>query len=203
MSGPAGPPGPGIRKGYRRRLAVGAWVLAGLCVLGGLGWVLMLTYGLRYPGEGRQQCCWEQNATPDWAATVTGLRVPDTAVDRRAGLHTNMQYDAVLLAFTVRTEEADRFLDPLRRQGTGMARNRHPEQPGHARGDGFAHLGLPEPETLVEGMRVTSVCPHDAQTPESDALRMCAKIHAYEFQPGTTRVYIRAESDANIEKPPS
>ncbi|KJY30703.1 hypothetical protein [Streptomyces katrae] len=166
-----------------------------------LGTVLMVMYGVRYPGADQKECCWEQDATPEWAASVTGLRVPDTAVDRRAGLHSNMQYDVVLLAFTVRTEEADKFLEPLRRQGTQMAHNRHPEAPGYTRGDGFSHLGLPEPETLVDGMRITSVCPGETKTPESGALRLCAKIQAHEFQPGTTRIYVRADSDATIEKP--
>ncbi|MFI8278875.1 hypothetical protein ACIGBH_29120 [Streptomyces sp. NPDC085929] len=202
MSGPAAPAGPGKQKwSWRRRLAVGAWVFSGLCILGVLGTVLVIAYGLRYPTEDQRECCWEQNAAPEWAASVTGLRVPETATDRRPGLHTNVQYDVALLVFTVPTAEADRFLQPLRREGTQMARNRHPEEPAYTRSDGFSHLGLPEPETFVEGMRITSVCPREAKTPESGALRLCAKIHAHEFQPGTTRIYIWAGSDAPIEKP--
>ncbi|KJY37719.1 hypothetical protein VR46_29965 [Streptomyces sp. NRRL S-444] len=165
--------------------------------------VLTVMYGLRYPTEDQKKCCWEQTATPEWVARTMGLQVPQTATDRRAGLHTNVQYDVALLAFTVPTTEADRLLQPLLREGAQMARNRHPEEPGYTRSDGFTHLGLPEPETLVEGMRITSVCPRDAKTPESDALRLCTKIHAHEFQPGTTRIYLWAGSDAPIEKPPA
>ncbi|MFK0050119.1 hypothetical protein ACIQU4_39660 [Streptomyces sp. NPDC090741] len=203
MNGPAAPAGAGRRKPWQRRLAIGAWVFSGLCILGVLGMVLTGMYGLRYPTEDQKKCCWEQNATPEWVAKTMGLQVPQTATDRRAGLHTNVQYDVALLAFTVPTAEADRFLQPLLREGTQMARNRHPEEPGYTRSDGFTHLGLPEPETLVEGMRITSVCPHDAKTHESGALRLCTKIHTHEFQPGTTRVYLWAGSDAPIEKPPA
>ncbi|MFI1281846.1 hypothetical protein ACH4U5_14025 [Streptomyces sp. NPDC020858] len=204
MSGPAAPAGPGKRKwSWQRRLAVGAWVFSGLCILGVLGVVVMVGYGLREPAEHERNCCWEENATPEWTAGVMGLRVPETATDRRAGLHTNLQYDAALLAFTVTTAEADRFVQPLRREGTQMVRNRHPEEPGYTRSDGFTHLGLPEPETFVEGMRITSVCPRVAKTPESESLRLCAKIHVHEFQPGITRIYVWAGSDAAIDKPPA
>ncbi|WP_331720568.1 hypothetical protein OG851_42245 (plasmid) [Streptomyces sp. NBC_00161] len=203
MNGPAAPAGAGRRKPWQRRLAIGAWVFSGLCILGVLGMVLTVIYGLRYPTEYQEKCCWEQNATPEWVAKTMGLQVPQTATDRRAGLHTNVQYDVALLAFTVPTAEADRLLQPLLREGTQMARNRHPEEPGYTRSDGFTHLGLPEPETLVEGLRITSVCPRDAKTPESGALRLCTKIHAHEFQPGTTRIYLWAGSDAPIEKPPA
>ncbi|MFE5810896.1 hypothetical protein [Streptomyces sp. NPDC056491] len=199
-----GEPGGGAEapaRSWQRRLAVGAWVFTGLCIIGILGMVLMVVYGLRYPTEDQKNCCWEPNATPEWAARVTGLRVPETATDRRAGLHTNLQYDVALLAFTVPTAEADRFLLPLRREGTQMVRNRHPQAPGYARSDGFSHLGLPEPETFVEGMWITSVCPHEVKTPEGDAVRLCAEIHAHEFQPGTTRIYVWAGSDAPITKP--
>lgn len=203
MSGPAAPSRPARRTwSWRRCLAVGAWVFTGLCVLGVLGVVLWSMYAFTHPTEEQKNCCWDQNATPEWAARVTGIGVPETATDRRAGLHTNMQYDVALLAFTVPTAEADRFLQPLRREGSQMARNRDPEEPGYTRSDGFTHLGLPEPETFVEGMRITSVCPRDAKTPESDRLRLCAVIHVHEFQPGTTRIYLWASSDANIAKPP-
>ncbi|MFJ3926818.1 hypothetical protein [Streptomyces sp. NPDC090022] len=204
MNGPAAPPGAGRRKPWQRRLAIGAWVFSGLCVLGVLGAVLWVVHGLREPAEQeRRACCWEENATPEWTAGVLGLRVPETATDRRAGLHTNAQYDAALLAFTVTTAEADVFLKPLRREGTQLLPNRNPEAPGHTRSDGFTHLGLPEPETLVEGVRSTSVCPREAQTPESAALRLCAEIHAHELRPGVTRVYIWAGSDAALAKPPA
>ncbi|MFF4421141.1 hypothetical protein ACFY04_10200 [Streptomyces sp. NPDC001549] len=202
MNRSAAPPGAGRRKPWQRRLAIGAWVFSVLCVLGVLGMLVTVVYEMRQPAEAeRRKCCWEENATPEWTAGVLGVQVPEAATDRRAGLHSNVQYDAALLAFTVTTAEADRFLQPLLREGAQMARNRHPEEPGYTRSDGFGHLGLPEPETFAEGMRITSVCPREAKTPESGALRLCAKIHAHEFQPGTTRIYLWAGSDASIPKP--
>ncbi|MCX4958099.1 hypothetical protein [Streptomyces virginiae] len=204
MNRPATAAGTGRRKPWQRRLAIGAGIFVSLCILGVLAMLLTLTYEWGQPAdaEGRA-CCWEENATPEWTAGVLGLRVPETATDRRAGLHSNVQYDVALLTFTVSTAEADRFLQPLLREGAQMARNRHPEEPGYTRSDGFSHLGLPEPETFTEGMRITSVCPREAKSPESEALRLCAEIHAHEFQPGTTRVYIWAGSDAPLQKPPT
>ncbi|MCX5273739.1 hypothetical protein [Streptomyces virginiae] len=198
------PAGAGARKGsWRRRLAVGTAVFSGLCILGVLGTLLMVMYWLHNLTESQKNCCWEQDVTPEWTANTMGFQVPETATDRRAGLHTNVQYDVALLAFTVSTAEADRFLQPLLREGAQMARNRHPEKQGYTRSDGFSHFGLPEPETFTEGMRITSVCPREAKSPESEALRLCAKIHAHEFQPGTTRIYLWAGSDAPLPKPPN
>ncbi|WP_371617053.1 hypothetical protein [Streptomyces sp. NBC_00454] len=196
---PAPPAGARRRKPWQRRLAIGAWIFSGLCILGFLGTVLTVTYGLRQSAG--QACCWAENATPEWAARTMGVQVPETATDRRAGLHSNVQYDVALLAFTVPTDEADRLLRPLRSEGSEMARNRYPEKPGYTRGDGFTHLGLPEPETFVEGMRMGSVCPRDAKTPQSESLRLCANVYAHEFQPGTTRIYLWASSEAPIPKP--
>ncbi|MFG2877786.1 hypothetical protein ACGFYU_22775 [Streptomyces sp. NPDC048337] len=203
MNGPAAQAGAGGRKPWQRRLAIGAWVFSGLCILGFLGMVLTGMYWFRHPTEDQKKCCWEQNATPEWVAKEMGFQVPETASDRRAGLHTNLQYDAVLLAFTVTTAEADRFLKPLQPEGTQLVRNTHPREPGYTRRDGFSHLGLPEPETFVDGMRIGGLCRGDAKTPEGQAVQFCTDIYAHEFQPGTTRIYLWAGSDAPIEKPPT
>ncbi|MFD7558250.1 MULTISPECIES: hypothetical protein [unclassified Streptomyces] len=204
MSHPEVPAGVGIgERPWRRRLVVGAWVFSGLCVLGVLGTVLMVMYGLRYPTDEQKKCCWEQNVTPEWMAKTMGFQVPETATDQRAGLHTNAQYDVALLAFTVTTVEADRFLKPLQPEGTQLVRNAHPKEPGYTRSDGFSHLGLPEPETFVDGMRIGGLCRGDAKTPEGQAVQFCTDIYAHEFQPGTTRIYLWAGSDASIKKPPT
>ncbi|MET9570304.1 hypothetical protein ABZY34_14430 [Streptomyces virginiae] len=196
------PAGAGKRVGsWRRELAVGAWVFSGLCVLGVIGTVLMVVYGSGESAEHTKPCCWEAHVPPEWAAKTMGFRVPETAIDRRAGLHTNGQYDVALLAFTVTTAEADRFLRPLQPEGTQLVRNAHPEEPGYTRSDGFSHLGLPEPETFVEGMRMGGLCRGDAKTLEGEAVRFCTDIYAHEFQPGTTRIYLWAGSDAAIDKP--
>ncbi|GAA3239661.1 hypothetical protein [Streptomyces lavendulae] len=189
-------------RSWHRRLAIGAWVFTGLCVLGVLGLVLWSMYELTHPTEEQKNCCWEQNVTPEWMARTMGFQVPETATDRRAGLNSNVQYDVALLTFTVTTAEADRFLKPLQREGTQLVRNTHPEEPGYTRSDGFSHLGLPEPETFVDGMRIGGLCHGDTKTPEGQAVQFCTKIYAHEFQPGTTRIYLWASSDANIDKPP-
>ncbi|MFI1280448.1 hypothetical protein ACH4U5_06710 [Streptomyces sp. NPDC020858] len=178
-------------------------MFSGLCVLGVLGTVLMVMYGLRHPTEGQKKCCWEQNVTPEWMAKTMGFQVPETATDRRAGLHTNAQYDVALLAFTVTTAEADRFLKPLQPEGTQLVRNAHPKELGYIRSDGFSHLGLPEPETFVDGMRIGGLCRGDTKTPQGQAVQFCTDIYAHEFHPGTTRIYLWAGSDAAIKKPPA
>ncbi|MFD5408611.1 hypothetical protein [Streptomyces nojiriensis] len=204
MSRPEVPAGAGNReRSGRRKLAVGAWVFSGLCVLGVLGGVVMVVHGLREPAERTKPCCWEENVTPEWMAKRMGFQLPETATDRRAGLHTNLQYDVALLAFTVTTAEADRFLGPLQPEGTQFVRNTHPRDPGYTRADGFSHLGLPEPETFVEGMRIGGLCRGDTKTPEGQAVAFCTEIYAHEFQPGTTRIYLWAGSDAPIPKPPA
>ncbi|MFG2619471.1 hypothetical protein ACGFXC_17865 [Streptomyces sp. NPDC048507] len=202
MSAPSAPAVPGKRKRPGRRgLAAAAWAFSGLCALGLLGAVLIFAYGPSHPAEERRTCCWEQGATPEWTAKTMGFQVPDTAADRRAGLHSTPQYDVALLVFTVTTAEADRFLGPLQPEGTRLVRNTHPKKPGYTRIDGFSHLGLPEPETFVDGMRVGGVCRGDSKTPEGRAVQFCTDIYAHEFQPGTTRIYLRAASDAPIQKP--
>ncbi|NXY98631.1 hypothetical protein HYE82_30490 [Streptomyces sp. BR123] len=184
----------------------GVPVRAGKSNWSALGYLGVFVWGIaawRDMAEHDTKCCWEENATPEWMAKTMGFQVPETATDRRAGLKTSSQHDVGLLAFTVPTPEAERFLQPLRREGTEMVPNTHPEKPGYSRSDGFSHLGLPEPETFVEGMRSTSVCPREVKTPESGALRLCVEIHAHEFRPGTTRIYLWAGSEAGIEKPPA
>ncbi|MFF4421472.1 hypothetical protein ACFY04_11905 [Streptomyces sp. NPDC001549] len=188
---------------WRRRLAVGAGVFAGLC---GLGYAVLLVLGMitwQRLMEHDTKCCWEENATPEWMAGVMGFQVPQAATDRRAGFKTSSQYDVGLLSFTVTTAEADSFLQPLVPPGKKMLPNLDPKAPGYTRSDGFTHLGLPEPETFTEGMRHRSVCHGDAQTPESKALGLCAKIYAHEFQPGATRIYLWAAIEGDIGKPPA
>ncbi|CAL9540914.1 hypothetical protein SUDANB120_04244 [Streptomyces sp. enrichment culture] len=186
----------------RRRFVLGVWLFTGLCILGVFGAFAVPGY-LFFTTEEQKNCCWVENATPEWTAKAMGFQVPETATDRRSGFHTNIQYDVVLLAFTVTTAEADQFLKPLQPEGTQLIRNTHPEKPGYTRSDGFSHLGLPEPETFVDGMRLGSLCRGDAKTPQGEAVQFCTKIYAHEFQPGTTRIYLWASSDAPLKKPPA
>ncbi len=188
---------------WKRRLAVGAGVFAGLC---GLGYAVMLVLGLitwQRLMEHDTKCCWEENATPEWMAGVMGFQVPQAATDRRAGFKTSSQYDVGLLSFTVPTAEADSFLQPLVPPGKKMFPNDKPKAPGYTRSDGFTHLGLPEPETFADGMRVRDVCRGEVETPEAKAVQFCTTIYAHEFQPGTTRIYLWAGMEGDIGKPPA
>ncbi|MGW0365285.1 hypothetical protein [Streptomyces sp. NPDC002990] len=190
------------RWSWRRRLTVGAVLFVGVggCLV--LVAALLVGYASREAGEREEKCCWEENVTPAWMAEAMGVQVPQTATDRRAGFKTGLQYDVGLLSFTVAAQEADRFLQPLRREGSQMRRNITPKKPGYTSPEGFSHLGLPEPETFVEGMRITSVCGRDAHTPASEALKVCVSVHVHEFKPGTTRVYLGTVNEQSIGKPP-
>ncbi|MEU6863751.1 hypothetical protein ABZ924_10815 [Streptomyces sp. NPDC046876] len=204
MNHPAAPARVGKQKrSWQRRLAIGAGGLAGVAIVGVLLTVLWAMAALRDPAAYDKACCWEENVTPEWMAKTMGFEVPESATDRRAGLKTNAQYDVALLAFTVPTPEADRFLKPLQPEGTQLVRNTHPKDPGYTRSDGFSHLGLPEPETFVDGMRMGAVCRGDAKTPEGQGVQFCTDIYAHEFQRGTTRIYLWAGNEAGITKPPA
>ncbi|WP_254667840.1 hypothetical protein [Streptomyces griseus] len=67
----------------------------------------------------------------------------------------------------------------------------------------FGHLGLPEPEMFVKGLRRTSLCPDDLATPQGRYLRRCVDLFAHEFTPGTKRIYVRSTIEPPVTPPPA
>ncbi|WP_405190096.1 hypothetical protein OG473_11875 [Streptomyces anulatus] len=146
-------------------------------------------------------CCWEDGATPAWMSDQLGIRIPEGASDRRSGYKTGQRYDTGLLSFVLPNEEAERYTGRLIRNGTEMIGNSHPEEKGYRPAAAFGHLGLPEPETFVQGLRKSSLCPDGLASPEGKYLQRCVDLFAHEFTPGTTRIYVRSTIEPSITPP--
>ncbi|WP_127468974.1 hypothetical protein [Streptomyces sp. B27] len=147
-------------------------------------------------------CCWEDGATPAWMSVQLGIRIPEGASDRRAGYKVGQRFDTGLLSFVLPSEEAETYTGRLIEEGTVMSENRHPKEKGYRPAAAFGHLGLPEPETFVQGLRKTSLCPDDLESPEGKYLQRCVDLFAHEFTAGTTRIYIRSTIEPSITPPP-
>ncbi|WP_413752737.1 hypothetical protein NRF20_15160 [Streptomyces sp. R-74717] len=148
-------------------------------------------------------CCWEDGATPVWMSGQMGIRIPEAASDRRAGYKVGQRYDTGLLSFVLPSEEAEAYTGRLVRKGTKMIGNFHPEKKDYRPAAAFAHLGLAEPETIVQGLQKTSLCPDDLESPEGKYLRRCIDLFAHEFGPGTTRIYVRSTIEPAVTPPPA
>ncbi|MFH9760071.1 hypothetical protein ACH4MJ_08925 [Streptomyces anulatus] len=188
----------------RRRMPVAVVVLLGLlaCVAATIGVVSCaaddVSSDLAYQ---EMTCCWEDGATPDWMSDQLGIRIPEGASDRRSGYKTGQRYDTGLLSFVLPSEDAERYTGRLIRNGTEMIENSHPEEKGYRPAAAFGHLGLPEPETFVQGLRKSSLCPDDLASPEGKYLQRCVDLFAHEFTPGTTRIYVRSTIEPSITPP--
>ncbi|MEU8546363.1 hypothetical protein AB0C81_05075 [Streptomyces roseoverticillatus] len=132
---------------------------------------------------GRQVPYWLDGATPSAVAQQLHVTVPATATEAKAAHQKGFQDDGLLLAFVLPSSEVDGFVArlaperPLRTRQDPVAGAVKPTTP-------FAHLGLPEPETLP-GVREGQVCaPCEG---ELNSLGV-AVVRAGE---GTSRVYLR------------
>ncbi|MFI2372131.1 hypothetical protein [Streptomyces sp. NPDC018833] len=180
------------RMSVRNRLLIAGGVLFTMvgAVVGGI--TIFAKHTTSKQSDKEKACCWRGGVTPEWMSEEIGIRIPQKASDRRAGYKTGSRYDTGLLAFTLPTQDADEYTSRLIREGTRMIRNFHPKKNGYQPADGFTHLKLPEPETLVAGLRKISVCPDDLETPEGKHLRRCIDLFAHEFKRGDTRIYIKS-----------
>ncbi|MFF2897809.1 hypothetical protein [Streptomyces sp. NPDC057966] len=148
-------------------------------------------------------CCWEAGATPAWMSGQMGIRIPEAASDRRAGYKVGQRYDTGLLSFVLPGDEAETYTGRLVRNGTEMIGNLHPEEEDYRPAAAFGHFGLPEPETFVEGLRKISLCPDGLTTPEGKHLQRCVDLFTHEFEPGTTRIYVRSTIEPSVTPPPA
>ncbi|WP_328862148.1 hypothetical protein [Streptomyces sp. NBC_00306] len=142
--------------------------------------------------EKADACCWREGVTPAALSELIGIRIPEPATDRRAGHKIGERDDTGVLAFTLPTDDADAYTSRLFRKGTQMVGNLHPQDQDFRPPGGFAHLGLPEPETLVEGLTQGSECPDELTTPEGRHLKTCIDLFAHELGAGVTRIYVKA-----------
>lgn len=147
-------------------------------------------------------CCWEKGATPAWTSGLMGIRMPDSATDRRSGYKVGQRYDSALLAFVLPSKKADAYTGQLIREGTRMIGNLHPKEKDYRPAAAFGRLGLAEPETLVRGMRTTGLCRGDVDTPEGRRVQRCVDLFVHEFEPGRTRIYVRSTIEPSVTPPP-
>ncbi|MFH8880783.1 hypothetical protein [Streptomyces californicus] len=148
-------------------------------------------------------CCWEDGATPAWMSGRLGIRIPEGASDRRAGYKVGQRYDTGLLSFVLPSEEAETYTGRLIGKDTVMIENSRPEEKGYRPAAAFGRLGLPEPETFVQGLRKAGLCPDDLASPEGKYLQRCIDLFAHEFTPGTTRIYVRSTIEPSVTPPPA
>jgi hypothetical protein len=101
---------------------------------------------------------WEKGVGFTQVAEQLGVTVPQSAMERKGARQKGFQDDALLLAFVLPKGEVDGFVDTLapenelvhRKKAVASATAYEPTTP-------FAHLGLPEPETL-DDVRTGTVC---------------------------------------------
>lgn len=190
----------------RRRMPVAVVVLSVLlaCAAATIGVVSCVTEKVSSDLMDKEMtCCWEDGATPAWMSDQMGIRIPETASDRRAGYKVGERYDTGLLSFVLPAEEAETYTGRFIEDGTRMIDNSRPKPKDYRPAAAFDHLGLPEPETFVKGLRKTSLCPDDLATPEGKYLQRCVDLFAHEFTPGTTRIYVRSAIEPSVTPPPA
>ncbi|MFH9609648.1 hypothetical protein [Streptomyces sp. NPDC017448] len=190
----------------RRRVPAAVVVVAGLlaCVATAIGVVSWVADDVSSDLTDQEMtCCWEEGATPAWMSDQLGIRIPEGASDRRSGYKTGRRYDTALLAFVLPSEDAERYTGRLIRSGTEMIGNSRPEEKDYRPAAAFGHLGLPEPETLVQGLRKAGLCPDGLASPEGKYLQRCVDLFAHAFTPGTTRIYVRSTIEPSITPPPA
>ncbi|MEU5714243.1 hypothetical protein AB0G71_00365 [Streptomyces sp. NPDC020403] len=139
----------------RRRMPVAVVVLSVLLACGAatIGVVSCVTERVSSDLLDKEMsCCWEDGATPAWMSDRMGIRIPGTASDLRAGYKVGERYDTGLLSFVLPTAEAETYTARLIPDGTEMIKNFHPEEKDYRPAAAFAHLGLTEPETLVQDL---------------------------------------------------
>ncbi|WP_406401103.1 hypothetical protein [Streptomyces uncialis] len=161
---------------------------------------------------------WAAGITPEWMSKQMGLTVPTAAKSAEAAYEITSRFDTGLLTFTLTSSEAERYLKENPPKGkwlrpTAAATDAEPHD--------FAHFGLPEPETVKDGVRYGYVCP-GADAPQatgtpsgasedpfgsSDAYDMsderCVRLYAHEYSPDRTRVYLRAHYDPGLSDLPA
>ncbi|WP_086793517.1 hypothetical protein [Streptomyces thermovulgaris] len=195
-------------------VAVGVLALASVVIAA--GWLLdrAADRAVEQAAEAR----WAEGVTPEWMSEQMGLDLPDTAQSPQAAYQVTSRFDTGLLTFTLTRSEAKSYLKEHPPEGTWL-------EPSSAQTDitphDFAYLGLPEPETLKDGMRYGYVCPRAAEsteapgasgTPDSPygtsapygtSRKSCVRLYAHEYSPKRTRIYLRAYFEPGISPLPA
>jgi hypothetical protein len=127
---------------------------------------------------------WEKGVGFTQVAEQLGVTVPETATEGKGARQKGFQDDVLLLAFVLPDSAVDGFVDGLepeneliqRKKAVASATDLEPTAP-------FAHLGLPEPETL-DGVTAGPVC-----TPCAGELNSL-EITVAPLGGGSSRIYL-------------
>jgi hypothetical protein len=185
----------------RRNVLVLAVVLVALAPVAAVAYIVVSSHWTSKSKKAQQE--WKSGATPAWMSKQMGLRIPEQAADRRAGYRTSAAYDSGILAFTLPSDDANRYLARLIPPDTKMIENFDPEKKGYKPMAPFSHLDLPEPETLFEGMRMSNFCPEGLSTPEGKHLQHCVDLFAHQYRQNTTRIFVRSTIEPGVTPPPA
>ncbi|MFG3348106.1 hypothetical protein ACGF1Z_23985 [Streptomyces sp. NPDC048018] len=169
------------------------------------------TGGTHAPGR-TTDSTWAEGITPEWMSRQMGLPVPATAQSPKAAYEITSRFDTGLLTFTLTRSEAETYLKANPPKGRWL----EPTAPTEVKPHDFAHFGLPEPETLRDGVRYGYVCPGTATgspSPTSEdpfgspdaydtSEGRCVRLYAHEYAPDRTRLYLRAHYEPGISPLP-
>ncbi|TDC67820.1 hypothetical protein [Streptomyces hainanensis] len=126
---------------------------------------------------------WRTDATPAGVGERLGVPIPPSATDRRAAHQDGFQDDVLLLVFTLPTAELTTFLPALAPEFE-LHQRREPLVQSLTPMAPFAHLDVPEPETLGD-VREGQVC-----APCEDQLDYL-EIAVHPLDDQDSRVYLR------------
>jgi hypothetical protein len=147
---------------------------------------------------------WVEGITSAWMSEHMRFEVPATAQDAQAAYQVTSQFDTGILTFTLTRAEADAYLKKHPPSGKWLTPTAT-AQPT-TRSKDFTHLGLPEPETLTDGVRYGDACPggpEDLTNPYDIPDENCSSLYAHEYAPDRTRIYLRTHFEPGISPLPT
>ncbi|MFI2373542.1 hypothetical protein ACH5AO_00455 [Streptomyces sp. NPDC018964] len=205
----------GVEGGGGRRPWLVAGVAAGVLVLSGAvvtaGWLLSAPDGTGPGdrlGEEAADVRWAEGITPEWMSEQLDLDIPATARSPQAAYKVTSRFDTGILTFTLTRSEAEAYLKQHSPEKKWL-------EPTSAQTDAaphdFAHFGLPEPETLKDGMRYGYVCPGSSEATEEQEIsdmyglsdKHCVSVYVHDYTPQRTRIYIRDRFEPGISPLPT
>ncbi|MBT2442528.1 hypothetical protein J7E93_20930 [Streptomyces sp. ISL-36] len=131
---------------------------------------------------------WDEKAGAPEAAAFMRVDVPAGATEVKGALQVNFQDDAYLLSFATTPKAAEAIGKQFEAQEPLEVRA--PLSTPIPPGTPFAHLGLPEPDTL-QGVRWAGVCPPCVDDKRRKHIAWI-EVFLQKLDADRTRVYLRA-----------
>ncbi|MET9374246.1 hypothetical protein ABZX98_08885 [Streptomyces sp. NPDC002992] len=131
---------------------------------------------------------WDKKAGAPEAAAFMKVDLPAGATEVKGARQLNVQDDSYLLSFTTTPKAAEVIGKQF--EGQAPLEERAPLSTPIPPGTPFAHLGLPEPDTL-QGVRWAGVCPPCVKDKQRKHIEWI-EIYLQKLDADRTRVYLRA-----------